>query len=62
MTAEQDSIDISSGDARKTMWDKEERVLRDERGAWFSPIRGWKRRLRWDSMRDQYGEAVGTTL
>lgn len=35
-------IDISSEDARTTMWDEEERVLRDERGAWFSPLRGGK--------------------
>ncbi|KAF8066552.1 DUF300 domain-containing protein [Lyophyllum atratum] len=33
-------IDISSEAARSTMWDEEERVLSDERGAWFSPLRG----------------------
>lgn len=33
-------IDASSEQARISMWDEEERVLRDERGAWFSPIRG----------------------
>lgn len=33
-------IDVSSEYARGTMWDEEERILRDERGAWFSPIRG----------------------
>lgn len=32
-------IDASSEYARKQMWDEEERVLRDERGAFFSPIR-----------------------
>ena len=35
-------IDVSSEYARGIMWDEEERVLRDERGAWFSPIRGAK--------------------
>lgn len=35
-------IDVSSEDARMTMWREEERVLRDEHGAWFSPIRGAK--------------------
>ncbi|TFK17733.1 DUF300 domain-containing protein [Coprinopsis marcescibilis] len=35
-------IDVSSESARLTIWDEEERVLRDERGAWFSPIRGAK--------------------
>jgi len=33
-------IDVSSEYARGTMWDEEERILRDERAAWFSPIRG----------------------
>ncbi|RDB16464.1 hypothetical protein Hypma_002814 [Hypsizygus marmoreus] len=33
-------IDVSSEAARITMWAEEERVLRDERGAWFSPLRG----------------------
>ncbi|KAJ7018280.1 DUF300 domain-containing protein [Mycena alexandri] len=33
-------VDVSSEDARTMMWDEEERVLRDERSAWFSPIRG----------------------
>jgi hypothetical protein len=36
------TIDVSSESARKTIWTEEERVLRDERGAWFSPIRGSK--------------------
>ncbi|EAU86552.2 DUF300 domain-containing protein [Coprinopsis cinerea okayama7 len=35
-------IDVSSEGARRMMWDEEERVLRDERGAWFSSIRGAK--------------------
>ncbi|KAF8804907.1 DUF300-domain-containing protein [Phlegmacium glaucopus] len=35
-------IDVSSESARIFIWDEEERVLRDERGAWFSPIRGAK--------------------
>jgi hypothetical protein len=36
------TIDVSSESARITIWAEEERVLRDERGAWFSPIRGSK--------------------
>ncbi|KAF8154489.1 organic solute transporter Ostalpha-domain-containing protein [Crassisporium funariophilum] len=35
-------IDVSSESARTLIWDEEERVLRDERGAWFSPLRGAK--------------------
>ncbi|KAF9477202.1 DUF300-domain-containing protein [Pholiota conissans] len=35
-------IDASSESARTVIWDEEERVLRDERGAWFSPLRGAK--------------------
>lgn len=35
-------IDVSSESAKTVIWDEEERVLRDERGAWFSPIRGAK--------------------
>lgn len=35
-------IDVSSEYARTVMWDEEERVLRNERGAWFSPLRGSK--------------------
>lgn len=38
-------IDVSSEGARREIWTEEERVLRDERGAWFSPIRGAKGRL-----------------
>jgi len=37
-------IDVSSEKAREIIWSEEERVLRDERGAWFSPIRGGMRR------------------
>ncbi|KAJ7220816.1 DUF300 domain-containing protein [Mycena pura] len=56
-------IDVSSEQARTEMWDEEERVLRDERSAWFSPIRGSqgqqaleaRERPRWEG----YG-AVGT--
>jgi len=36
------AIDVSSESARTFIWQEEERVLRDERGAWFSPIRGAK--------------------
>ena len=35
-------VDVSTESARTFIWDEEERVLRDERGAWFSPIRGAK--------------------
>ena len=35
-------IDVSSERARTVIWDEEERVLRNERGAWFSPLRGSK--------------------
>ena len=35
-------VDVSSESARIFTWEEEERVLRDERGAWFSPIRGAK--------------------
>jgi hypothetical protein len=38
-------IDVSSEHARRAMWDEEERVLRNERGAWFSSIRGSKGRV-----------------
>ncbi|KAF4621605.1 hypothetical protein D9613_012574 [Agrocybe pediades] len=36
------AIDVSSESARTLIWQEEERVLRDERGAWFSPLRGAK--------------------
>ncbi|KAK2467656.1 hypothetical protein APHAL10511_000511 [Amanita phalloides] len=32
-------LDVSDEDARVAVWHEEERVLRDERGAWQSPIR-----------------------
>jgi Organic solute transporter Ostalpha len=35
-------LDVSSESARMSMWDEEERVLSNERGAWFSPLRGGK--------------------
>lgn len=38
-------IDVSSEHARVVMWTEEERILRDERGAWFSPLRGAKGRV-----------------
>ncbi|KAJ6607715.1 organic solute transporter Ostalpha-domain-containing protein [Mycena sp. CBHHK59/15] len=58
-------VDVSSEQARTQMWDEEERVLRDERSAWFSPIRGSKglkvvearERPRWEG----YG-AVGRSV
>ncbi|OBZ78333.1 hypothetical protein A0H81_01686 [Grifola frondosa] len=49
-------VDISSEVARKTMWNEEERILRDERGAYFSPILGPARVL--GRSREGYG-AVG---
>ncbi|KAF9444498.1 DUF300-domain-containing protein, partial [Macrolepiota fuliginosa MF-IS2] len=59
------SIDVSSEQARVVMWTEEERVLRDERGAWFSPIRGAKGRLAMQGREgpawEGYG-AVGTTI
>ena len=45
-------VDISSETARKTMWVEEERILRDEHSAWFSPIGAQRRH------HDNYG-AVG---
>lgn len=36
-------LDVSSERARDEMWDEEERILRDERGAWASPIRAGAR-------------------
>ncbi|KAI0354083.1 DUF300-domain-containing protein [Trametes cingulata] len=42
-------VDVSSELARKTMWIEEERILRDEHSAWFSPV-GAARRTR-----DGYG-------
>ncbi|THG96044.1 hypothetical protein EW026_g5723 [Hermanssonia centrifuga] len=33
-------VDVSSEAARMRIWDEEERILRDERGAYFSPILG----------------------
>ena len=33
-------VDVSSEDARMRVWDEEERILRDERGVFFSPILG----------------------
>ncbi|KAE9394006.1 DUF300-domain-containing protein [Gymnopus androsaceus JB14] len=49
-------IDASTESARAVIWDEEERILRDERGAWFSPIRGSKGALG----QGGYG-AVGST-
>ncbi|KAF5353999.1 hypothetical protein D9756_006987 [Leucocoprinus leucothites] len=58
-------IDVSSEQAREVMWSEEERVLRDERGAWFSPIRGAKGKLALQGRErpawEGYG-AVGTTV
>lgn len=48
-------IDASSEYARNIMWEEEERVLRDERGAYFSPIRGAKGLLAADRRPVAYG-------
>ncbi|KAI0644011.1 DUF300-domain-containing protein [Trametes meyenii] len=37
-------VDVSSEQARRTMWAAEERILRDEHSAWFSPVGGARRR------------------
>ncbi|RDX49431.1 DUF300-domain-containing protein [Lentinus brumalis] len=47
-------VDVSSETARKTMWIEEERILRDEHSAWFSPIGAQRRH------RDNYG-AIGNS-
>ncbi|KAF7295641.1 hypothetical protein MIND_01104300 [Mycena indigotica] len=56
-------LDVSSETARTRIWDEEERVLRDERSAWFSPVGGRptleareRQKPRWEG----YG-AVGET-
>jgi hypothetical protein len=58
-------IDVSSEHARTVMWDEEERVLRNERGAWFSPLRGSKGQVALDQREGPawqgYG-AVDSTL
>ena len=36
-------VDVSSETARKTMWVAEERILRHEHSAWFSPLNGPRR-------------------
>ncbi|THV00285.1 DUF300-domain-containing protein [Dendrothele bispora CBS 962.96] len=57
-------IDASTEHAKALIWDEEERVLRDEHGAWFSPIRGSKGQLaiqqRGTPAWEGYG-AVGST-
>ncbi|PCH37147.1 DUF300-domain-containing protein [Wolfiporia cocos MD-104 SS10] len=50
------TVDVSSEAARKMMWEEEERILRDERGAYFSPIVRSGRAL--GQARQNYG-AVG---
>jgi hypothetical protein len=58
-------IDVSSEQAKVVMWTEEERILRDERGAWFSPLRGAKGRLAMQGRNgpawEGYG-AVGNTV
>lgn len=49
-------VDVSSEAARIRIWDEEERILRDERGAYFSPILGPNRPL--GNARRGYG-AIG---
>lgn len=55
-------IDVSSEKAREIIWSEEERVLRDERGAWFSPIRGGKGRPALERPAWKGYGAVGTSL
>ncbi|KAI0081589.1 DUF300-domain-containing protein [Panus rudis PR-1116 ss-1] len=49
-------VDVSNEQARTRIWIEEERILRDERGAYFSPILGPRRR----NERDGYG-AIGNS-
>ncbi|PFH47496.1 hypothetical protein AMATHDRAFT_151933 [Amanita thiersii Skay4041] len=53
-------IDVSSEGAKLAIWSEEERVLRDERGAWQSPIRQVKVGLSGKLIWEGYG-AVGKT-
>ncbi|KAJ7582640.1 DUF300 domain-containing protein [Mycena floridula] len=55
------TIDVSSEDARTVMWDEEERILRDERGAWFSPIRGAKGQAAMGQRHGPVWEGYGAT-
>ena len=52
-------IDVSDEGARTTIWYEEERVLRDERGAWESPIRNVRVGIH-GKLWEGYG-AIGTT-
>ncbi|THH09689.1 hypothetical protein EW146_g8614 [Bondarzewia mesenterica] len=52
-------IDASSESARTQMWDEEERILRDERSAWFSSF-GERRRVDIGKQGQKYG-AVGSS-
>ncbi|CAL1710429.1 unnamed protein product [Somion occarium] len=52
-------IDVSSESARVAVWNEEERILRHERGAYFSPILGPRRTFGGQRQRDGYG-AVGS--
>ncbi|THH13905.1 hypothetical protein EW146_g6366 [Bondarzewia mesenterica] len=52
-------IDASSESARTQMWDEEERILRDERSAWFSSF-GERRRVGIGKQGQKYG-AVGSS-
>lgn len=52
-------IDVSDEGARTTIWHEEERVLRDERGAWESPIRNVRVGIH-GKLWEGYG-AIGTT-
>ena len=52
-------IDVSDEGARTTIWHEEERVLRDERGAWESPIRNVRVGIQ-GKLWEGYG-AIGST-
>ncbi|TDL20506.1 DUF300-domain-containing protein [Rickenella mellea] len=53
-------IDVSSEYAKSKMWEEEERILHDERAAYFSPIRG--PRLLREAHRVSYGAVSKTNL
>jgi hypothetical protein len=53
-------IDVSDEGARVAIWHEEERVLRDERGAWQSPIRNVQVGIQ-GKLWEGYG-AIGTTV
>lgn len=55
-------IDVSSEYARQTMWNEEERILRDERGAYYSPLRSTVALLPGEKRRSGYGAVKAPAL